>query len=474
VRRVRRLYAWVLALVVVAGASAWGTVWAQGRGEPGGQAYNAFVNAYETALQTIQRSYIRQVPVETLVDAALRGMAEALGDPHSAYLTDSELRTWEENLEGRFGGIGAVVEKWGEYPRVVSPVQGSPAAQAGLLPGDVILEVDGRETKGLSLEAVIGMIRGPVGTSVRLRLRRDTREFETTIARALIVVPKVTSNMLPGQFGYVRVHAFQEGSAQECLEAIGALKDAGMRGLVLDLRGNAGGLLSEVVCLAQALIPKGPVVYIVRREGGGVIIESQGPGLSVPLAVLVDEGTASAAELLAGAVQDRNAGVLVGSQTFGKGSVQGLFPLENGGALKLTIARYLTPNGRSVEGKGIIPDIVVPVRRLRLAEGIPALVWKRDMRMGMVGLDVLALQGYLQALGFEVGKLDGVYGLRTAAGVSAFQSACSLKVTGIADRVTVERIQSAFEAGGVSAADGTDETLQSALEWLTQRSGRSE
>ena len=243
---------------------------------------------------------------------------------------------------------------------VVAPIEGTPGEKAGIKSGDQVLMIDGKETKDMALDEAVGKIRGEEGTQVVLTLRRgDSEPQEYKLTRAKIEIKTVAGKMLPDGLGYIRISMFNEHTGADFAAKFSELEQAGMTGLVLDLRDNPGGLLDQSVKVAGKLVPKGPIVSVVTKDGSRRTFSAQQDAESYPLAVLVNGGSASASEIVAGAIQDRKVGVLVGSKTYGKGSVQKVIPLDRDSAVKVTIAKYFTPNDRSINGIGLEPDVKV-------------------------------------------------------------------------------------------------------------------
>jgi carboxyl-terminal processing protease len=299
-----------------------------------------------------------------LMRGAIRGMFEALGDPHTSYMDPDEYRQANIPLEGQYEGIGAWVDPDAEFLTIVSPMPDSPAERAGLRPGDQIVAVDGEDMTGVDGNLVIRRVLGPAGTRVRLTVRRagspELLEFE--VVRQLIRIPSVEGEVLDGGVAYVRLFTFGDRTTRDLRRELRRLLDENPRGMVLDLRGNGGGFLDTAVEVASEFIGEG--VILVERFGDGreQVYQAQPGGLAtqIPLVVLVDAGTASASEIVAGAIQDHGRGLLIGDTTFGKGSVQNWLPLEaDGGAVRVTIARWYTPEGRLIHDQGLTPDIVV-------------------------------------------------------------------------------------------------------------------
>ncbi|MBI3360204.1 MAG: S41 family peptidase, partial [Chloroflexi bacterium] len=301
---------------------------------------------------------------EKLVQGAIRGMVNALGDKHTSYLTPGEYEMLTSGLQGQLEGIGAEVDTSGEHVKIVSPLPGSPAEAAGVLPGDTILKVDGQDTTGLSGAEVILKVRGPAGTKVHLTMGREGHDqpLEFDIIRARITIPSVEGKMLDGGVAYVKINNFGEDTARDLEKALKDLRQQSPSGIVLDLRGNPGGYLDAAVEVVSQFIGDGTVM--IERFGDGheqtYTARPNGLATDLPLVVLIDEGSASAAEIVAGAIQDRHRGSLVGEKSYGKGSVQTSTTLSNDeGAVKITIARWLTPDGRTIHGQGLTPDVAV-------------------------------------------------------------------------------------------------------------------
>jgi len=324
------------------------------------------VKRLEEVMRAIQEQYVDPVAPETLNLGALKGMVGALGDRYSTYFTADEYDRFVEHFEG-FTGIGVTVEisqKTG-LVTVVAPIKGSPGEKAGLRAGDAIIAVDGKDTTNMDLNAVVALIKGPKGTRVKLTVQREgaPRPLEFTITRDVITMPVLDFRMLDqaSGIGYVQLYEFNKGAAAQLKDAIGQLRTEGMKGLILDLRQNPGGLLTEVVDVAALLLPpQEPVVHVIERGKEKRTLRTSGErAWDGPLLVLVDGGSASASEILAGAVKDLKVGTLLGTTTFGKGSVQSFWELSDGSGIKLTTAKYLTAGEKAINGVGIDPDIVV-------------------------------------------------------------------------------------------------------------------
>lgn len=286
-------------------------------------------------------------------------------DPHSSYLTDDQFKDLQEGTSGEFGGLGIEVGMEDGFVKVVSPIDDTPAQRAGIKSGDFIVRIDGKPVKGMSLDDAVTLMRGKPGSKIELTVLREGEDkpLEFTIERAVIKVASVKGRLLAPGFAYLRLSQFQSNTAEEMLKKIDALQKenkAPLQGMVLDLRNNPGGVLNSAVTVSDAFLTGGKIVYTEGRDMGSQLKFSaaQDDVLDgAPIVVLVNSGSASASEIVAGALQDHGRALIVGEETFGKGSVQTIIPINNSAALKLTTARYYTPNGRSIQAEGIMPDI---------------------------------------------------------------------------------------------------------------------
>ncbi|MEG6584955.1 S41 family peptidase [Dendrosporobacter sp. 1207_IL3150] len=311
------------------------------------------------ALQIVKSRYVEEVPMDTLMTGAIKGMIGSLGDPHSIYMDPKMYKEFMIETEGSFGGVGIVVGVKDKMLTVVSPIEGTPGDKAGIKSGDQILKIDGKDTKDMALDEAVGKIRGPEGSQVVLTIKRGNESAKDyTLTRSNIQIKTVSGKMLPDNIGYIRLSMFNENTGADFIKKYQELESAGMKAVVLDLRDNPGGLLEESVKVASKFVPKGPVVSVVMRDGHRETHSSNLEAVKYPVVVLVNGGSASASEIVAGAVQDTKAGTLIGTKTYGKGSVQTLMRIDSG-AIKLTIAKYLTPSDRSINGIGIEPDIKI-------------------------------------------------------------------------------------------------------------------
>lgn len=317
--------------------------------------------------KVLERDHLFKPDREAMLTGAIKGMTEALGDPYTYFFTPQEYRDFVARAQGTYGGIGlwVTVNEDDNMITVVRAFDTSPAMKAGITTGDKIIRVEGQDVDGSRLEKAVGMMRGIPGTNVTVSILRGGTVSDFTLERAIIEIPILEHEMLRDNIGYIWLYQFNEKSAENFKEAISSLKKQGMEGLLLDLRGNPGGLLEQCVQIADLLLPEGIVVYSEDRHGKRENYPSDEQHLGLPIVVLVDEFSASASEVLAGAIQDFGAGTLVGNTTFGKALVQGIRgPFEDGSAIKLTTSQYFTPNGRNIQDVGIVPDIQIEMTQV--------------------------------------------------------------------------------------------------------------
>ena len=313
-------------------------------------------------LHLIQSYYVDESNSDDLYAGAIRGMVKELNDPYSEYLDSKDFEALSNMTEGHFGGVGLVMGMKDQQFIVVSPIEDTPAYRAGIKAGDIITRVDDTDLAGMTLTDVVKLLRGADVTTVRVTYKRGDEEKETTITRSEIKIRSVYGKMEDDHIGYIRITNFNADTAKDFESELKKLEDQGMQALVLDLRDNPGGLLESGVDVARHLVPKGPIVSLKDRNGHTEVETSDLEAVKYPLAVLVNHGTASASEIVSGAIQDTKAGRLFGTKTFGKGVVQNVFMLSPNTAVKLTIAKYYTPSGRSIHKVGIEPDEVVEAK----------------------------------------------------------------------------------------------------------------
>ena len=328
------------------------------------------LKVFTDVIGLIQKDYVEETKSKDLIQGAIKGMLETL-DPQSAYMPPAMFKEMQEETKGRFEGLGIEITLKDGILTVVSPIEGTPAFRAGVMAGDQIIKIDGETTKNFTLVDSVKRLRGPRGTKVTITIMREglPKSKDFTLVREVIPVRSVRHELLEKTYGYVRISQFQEktdGDFEKAMKALEEESKGALKGLVLDLRNNPGGLLDQAVKISDRFIDSGIIVSIDgRREEAKQKWPAHPDGTATryPLIVLVNGGSASGAEIVAGAIQDHGRGILVGTQTFGKGSVQTIIPLKDGSGLRLTTARYYTPSGRSIQAKGIVPDIIVKPSR---------------------------------------------------------------------------------------------------------------
>jgi carboxyl-terminal processing protease len=324
----------------------------------------------------IKSDYVESVEDKVLLENAIRGMLTGL-DPHSAYLDTDQFKELQVGTTGQFGGLGIEVGMEDGFVKVIAPIDDTPAQRAGVKAGDLVIRLDDTPVKGMTLSEAVKVMRGKPGTDIELTIVRDglDKPLQITITRDIIKVKSVKSRMLDPGYGYLRISQFQSKTADYLVEAINELKKENggpLKGLILDLRNNPGGVLNGAVAVSDAFLKKGLIVYTEGRLSDSSLRFNATPddiADGAPIVVLVNQGSASASEIVAGALQDHKRAIIIGARTFGKGSVQTILPLSGGTALKLTTARYYTPSGRSIQAEGITPDIELESIKVSSIEG---------------------------------------------------------------------------------------------------------
>ncbi len=357
------------------------------------------IQTFAEVFERIKRAYVDEVDDKTLLHNAMKGMLSGL-DPHSAYMDAEAFRSLQEATQGEFGGLGIEVGMEDDRLTVIAPIDNTPAAKAGLQPHDTILSIDGTSTEGMSLEEAVKLLRGDAGTQVKLNIYRkgnDTPQ-EFTLTRANIRNESVSSKLLDPGYAYLRISQFQTRTAEQARAAIEKFKrQAPLKGLVLDLRNNPGGILQGAVDVSDLFLDDGLIVYTKGRLPDSQMRFSASQANSVdsqvPMVVLINGGTASAAEIVSGALQDHHRAIVMGTDSFGKGSVQTVLPLDNGEGLKLTTALYYTPSGRSIQAEGIEPDVGVQRGQLTLEPKESWMVREADLEGHLRNAEASQQQG---------------------------------------------------------------------------------
>ncbi|KON69708.1 peptidase S41 [Peribacillus butanolivorans] len=404
--------------------------------------HSEFEKLYST-YDTIKDNYYEEIDQDKLVDGAINGMIKSLDDPYSAYMDKKEASSFHESISSSFEGIGAEIQEQDGKIMVVSPIKGSPAEKAGIKPNDIILSVDGKSVEGLSSSEAVLKIRGEKGTKVELSISRagESEPIDLTIKRDTIPIETVYSEMLDDGVAKIQVTSFSEHTVQELETALNDMSKKDMKGLILDLRGNPGGLLDQAIDMASLFIPNGEVVLQVEdRSGKKEVFKSKNNGeIKIPVVVLIDDGSASASEIVAAAVSESADIPLIGVKSFGKGTVQTAEDFDDGSNFKYTAAKWLTPEGNWIHKKGIKPDIKV---NLPDYASLPYISPDKELKASDSSSEVKAAEEMLKAAGYNPGKIDGFFDEETTNAVKEFQKEQKVKETGIIkDDTTVKLMQ---------------------------------
>ncbi|GBF10593.1 S41 family peptidase [Tepidibacillus infernus] len=401
---------------------------------------NKLVDVYQTILQ----SYVEKKNGNELIDGAIRGMVQSLNDPHSTYMDAKESKDFFGSLNDSFEGIGTEVTIENGKITVIAPIKGSPSEKAGIRPRDQIIKVNGESLEGLNLIEAVSKIRGPKGTKAVLEIVRPGIEapIEITVIRDEIPIETVYSSTISskkGTLGKIEITNFGENTAAEFKKALKDLESKGIKGLIIDVRGNPGGYLQSVLEIGNLVVPnKGIIVQVEDRNKKREQYHSEMEQPSYPIVSLINGGSASAAEILVAALQEAGHYPVVGEPSFGKGTVQNPFELSDGSNVKLTVAKWLTPNGNWIHQKGIQPDVKMEQPEYFHAAPFPEdIQLKRDTNSN----DVKNLQIILNGLGYKTGRTDGYFDQETVLAVQAFQKANGLNASGVVDQVTANKLQ---------------------------------
>lgn len=433
-----------------------------------------------SAYDEIQSKYYEDVDTEQLVNGAINGMVDSLGDPYSDYMNEEEAAQFMEGISSSFQGIGAEVQERNGYITVVSPIKNSPAEKAGVLPNDQIIAVDGESIQGFSTTEAVMLIRGEKGTEVTLTIVRGESQdpIDVTIVRDEIPIETVYSEMIGDNVAHIQITSFSRETYNELLTAIEEMENEGMEAMVIDVRQNPGGLLESALEISNLFIDEGKGMFEVEAKGQEpeIYLATEGDKIRIPVTLLIDGGSASASEILAGAMSESADIQLVGEKTFGKGTVQTANDLADGSNLKFTTARWLTPDGNWIHEKGIQPDVEVAYPDYMT---LPYLDSELELKDGTISEQVRTAEQMLEALGYEVGEVDGVFEDEMLAAVESFQEDQELEVTGVLtgdsifalmdalrekieedDPMLLEAKKLVMEEAGIEAAVETDEEAE--------------
>lgn len=399
------------------------------------------------AYDKLNHLYYKDIDEEQLVNGAINGMFDALEDPYSDYLTKEESASFNESLSSSFEGIGAEIEARNDFIMVVSPIKNSPAEKAGLLPRDMILAVDGKSIKGMSASEAVTLIRGEKGTQVTLTIQRDgmADEMDVKITRDVIPVETVYGEMGDDKVAHIQITSFSEKTADELVQKLAEFEVQGMESIVLDVRQNPGGYLVAALDISNLFLDKGATILQIEPRLGEkeVYTAEGGKKYDLPLTVLIDEGSASASEILAAALQEEAGAEVIGVKSFGKGTVQTVEDLKGGASIKYTNAKWLTPKGNWINEKGIQPTIEVPYPEYVYLTYVDPTLKLED---GTTHAAVKSVEGMLSALGYTIDTVDETYTAQTEEAVREFQAAQQLEVTGVVTGDTTYALMDALKA----------------------------
>lgn len=399
------------------------------------------VSKLEHAMQSIESHYIEPVDRTKLIDGAIEGMLKSLDDPYTTYMDQEEAEAFQQQITSSFEGIGATMEEVDGRIVVVAPIKGSPAEAAGIRPGDQVVKVGDQDLTNISVNEAVLLIRGKKGTTAELTILRGGKEMKVSIVRDTIPIQTVYAEMKEEQIGVVRIASFSETTADEYEQAVQELRDQGMKGFILDLRQNPGGLTNTAEAVAGSIVPDGKTIVQFRQRGAEPeVIRSKHKDIgldTLPKAVLIDGGSASAAEIVAGALQQSAGLPLIGETTFGKGTAQLSQPFNDGSSMKYTIAEWLTPDGSSINKSGLTPDIPVELPEYAL---LPLVSSDVVMRENEFSEEIKTIQQMLQAVGFDPGRTDGFFDEITKQAVIRYQRSKKLETTGVVQGETTESL----------------------------------
>ncbi len=467
-----RTAAMVSVVAFLLGMLTWGAfvapsvqVWAG----PSSSEDDELLDLFNLILDLITGRSLEPVDRDELLRAAIQGMMSSLDDPYAEFIDRESLDAMMDNYRNRgYTGVGLRMISAPEGAQVLDVFSGGPASRAGLRPGDIIVQVDGLDVGGMGLAEIADLIRGPEGSSVLIAVLRAGRQLEPIVVeRESVVLPTLSFEEveLEGvRLGFISIDRFTESTPDEMKRAMEQLD---VEGLLVDLRGNPGGILSSAIEVTEHLVPPGPILKTITREGPLAEYESETPGIEIPLVFVVDDYTASGSEILAGAARDRLNATLVGTHTFGKGTVQSLFDLGEGG-LRLTTAEFVLPSGTRIAGQGLAPDVFISRSGATRPGPEPLPLGEIPLGPGDEGAEVLSLQLRLQALGHLSDGLNSVYDLPTRRAVAMFQRDHGLRVTGMADMLTLQRLAELTDSVD-QAPDQPDVSLEDLLpeeDWL--------
>lgn len=454
-----------LVVILSAGITTYALAFGKDRVVTVGKERTEFNKLY-TAFDTLENGYYQNVDQKKLINGAINGMVQSLGDPYSDYMSNDEAKNFQNSISSSFEGIGAEIQEKDGHIIIVSPIKGSPAEKAGLKPNDILLSVNGKSLHGMNSTQAVTLIRGKKGTKVELTIQRPGTEtpVKVSIVRDEIPIKTVYGEMVQDGIAKVQITSFSSNTSKELVKTLNDLQKKGMKGLVLDVRQNPGGLLDQAIDISSLFVPKGKVLLKVEDRNGKIKeYTSKNDGSpTMPLVVLIDSGSASASEILSSAVKESAGVPLVGEKSFGKGTVQTVQDFPDGSNLKFTMAKWLTPNGNWIHKKGIKPDYPVALPDYA---SLPIINPDKDYKLSSSSTDVKTAQKMLKALGFDPGREDGFFDEKTQSALSSFQKSQNLPTDGILKGNTTLKLMDLIR----EKIQKNDTQLQKAIEVLKTR-----
>nr|WP_249305805.1 S41 family peptidase [Lederbergia citrea] len=446
---------------ITLGALSFGDEKAVNVGIPERKEFSKLYKAYDV----LEGKYFQGIDNEILINGAIEGMVKSLDDPYSDYMSKEDNEKFQESISSSFEGIGAEIQEQKGNIVVVSPIKGSPAEKAGIMPNDKIITVDDKSIQGMSVSEAVLLIRGKKGTKVSLSIHRPGKkeEIKVTLIRDEIPINTVYSEMLKNGVAKISITSFSSHTDKDLASALDEMKDKGMKSLILDLRRNPGGLLDQAISISNLFVPNGNKLFQVAYRDGSIeeFVAKDGKKITVPTAVLIDGGSASAAEILAAAVSESANVPLIGEKSFGKGTVQTTEEFSDGSNIKYTMAKWLTPSGTWIHKKGIKPDIKV---LLPDYANLPYIDPEIELKKSSMSNEVKAAKEMLKVLGYNPGKVDAYYNEETEKAVKEFQKAEKLKVTGILSGETTNELMTKLR----DHLQKNDPQVKKAVEVLTK------
>ncbi len=424
------------------------------------------IDFLKLVIEFVNEYYQYDINQDDIITALYNGFFEILDD-YSVYFTKEEYQEFATDMSGLFGGIGVQITQEKNKLIVATPLPGTPALKAGIKTGDEIISVNGQSVVGFTTAQASKLIRGEVGTVVNIGIKRDNTKLFFNIKREIVIVSSVESKILENKIGYLKITEFNENTTEQVEEALNNFDKNKVSKIIVDVRNNPGGSLRTVVDILNFFVPEGPLVYVNSKTQGEEVLRSTLDKQKYKVCVLVNENSASASELFAGAIQDRGVGKIIGTTTYGKGVVQSLIPLKNDGAVKFTTSEYFTPNKNKVQGVGIKPDIVIENKigqsKVDLST-YPELKKDRKPTLNTIGLDVLGAEMILQTLGYKVNTPDGILDQVTFEQIKLFQKNNNLNAYGTLDFATQDALTSALKL--FASPEVEDTQLKKAIEIL--------